>query len=171
MKDFGLTQFGYDRQMTPLASWRLVLLFVPVVLAACGGEPPPNQESPAETAQEEATSPGVSPPDTAGVAAAGEIAGFVFDDSDRNGTFDGSDARMPEQTVVLTNPASTEQIRSVTTDSTGAFRFDGLTPGDYRITLEIPDGFQRTNDVSMVLSVRESEPLGEVRFGIAPRKP
>jgi hypothetical protein len=153
------------------ALWRLALLFVAVVLGACGGEPQPAEESPTETAQEEPASPGLSPADSAIVGAPGEIVGFVFDDRDRNGTFESSDARMPQQTVVLTNPASTEQIRSLTTDSTGAFRFDGLTPGDYRVTLEMPDGFQRTNDVSMVLNVRESEPLAEVRFGIAPQKP
>ena len=78
---------------------------------------------------------------------------------------------MPGQTVVLTAPDSTEQIRSATTDSAGGFRFAGLSPGDYRVTLEVPDGFQRTNDISMVLNVRESEPLAEVRFGIAPRQP
>ena len=153
------------------AIWRFVLLFVAVALGACGGEPQPGGESPTETAQEEATSAGVSSPGAPGVAAPGEIAGFVFEDRDRNGTFDASDARMPRQTVVLTNPESTEQIRSVTTDSTGVFRFGGLPPGDYRVTLEIPDGFERTNDVSMVLNVRDSEPLGEVGFGIAPREP
>jgi hypothetical protein len=142
-----------------------------MVLAACGADPQPKQESPAGTAQEAATSPGAPPLGAPAVAAAGEIPGFVFDDRDRNGTFDGSDVRMPQQTVVLTSPDSTQQIRSVTTDSTGAFRFEGLTPGDYRVTLEVPDGFQRTNDVSMVLNVRESEPLAEVGFGIAPRKP
>ena len=149
----------------------VVLLLVPVVLGACGADPQPDRESPAATAQEEAASPDASPTGAPAVAAPREIAGFVFDDRDRNGTFDGSDARMPQQTVVLTNPESTEQIRSATTDSAGMFRFGGLTPGDYRITLEIPDGFQRTNDVSMVLNVRDSEPLAEVGFGIAPREP
>jgi hypothetical protein len=157
--------------MKRAAVHRLVLLFVAVGLGACGGEPRPGEESPTGAAQEEATSAGVSSPGAPGVAAPGEIAGFVFDDRDRNGAFDGSDARMPQQTVVLTNPESTEQIRSVTTDSTGVFRFAGLPPGDYRVTLEIPDGFQRTNDISMVLNVRESEPLAEVRFGMAPRRP
>ena len=154
-----------------LASWRLALLFATVVLSACGGEPQPSEEPPTGAAQEEPTSPGLSPAGSATVGAPGEIVGFVFDDRDRNGTFDSSDARMPRQTVVLTNPASTEQIRSVTTDSTGAFRFEGLSPGDYRVRLEIPDGFQRTNDVSMVLNVREFEALAEVRFGIARRQP
>lgn len=153
------------------ALWRLALLFVAVVLGACGGEPQPREESPTATAQEEPASPELPPADPATVGAPGEIVGFVFNDRDRNGTFDSSDARMPQQTVVLTNPASTEQIRSVTTDSTGAFRFEGLSPGDYRVRLEIPDGFQRTNDISMVLNVREFEPLAEVRFGIAPTKP
>lgn len=97
------------------------------------------------------------------------VSGFVFEDGNRNGTFDADDVRMPQQTVILADPAGTTQIRLATTGSDGTFRFDDLAAADYRVTVQIPDGFDRTNDSSMVLTLGDTAPSADVRFGVAPR--
>ena len=91
--------------------------------------------------------------------------GFVFVDSNRNRTLDGNETRMANVPVSLTNPSATEQIRSATTGSDGGFRFDNLTAGSYRVTFQLPAGFERTTDNSFVVTVA-ADGTTETRFGI-----
>jgi len=93
----------------------------------------------------------------------------VFEDKDRNGKFDGGDARLGSQTVLVTNPNATQRIQEVTTDASGNFGFAGLGAGEYRVSVQIPKGYERTNDDSMTVNLGGNQGVKEVQFGIAQR--
>jgi hypothetical protein len=139
---------------------RIAALLLTMVLPGCGGAP---EETVTRTPPEEQRSE-PSPPRETG---SGQIVGFVFEDRDRNGEFTASDARMAHQTVTLADLSG--RIRSATTGDDGGFRFDNLPAGGYRITLQIPDGFERMTDNSFTLSVSEDGTVREVQFGVARR--
>lgn len=140
-----------------------------LIVPACGGGAPeetvtgtPTAEQPMQPAPQEV------PLDVTGP---GQIVGFVFQDRNRNGTFDANDTRMAQLTVVLTNPSAPLPIRSAITGADGSFHLENLPAGEHSVTLEIPEGFERTNDHSFVLTVNADGTAREVQFGIAPQKP
>ena len=141
---------------------RIGLFSITVVVAACGGgseesaPPQPQQAPPAAT-------------ETSAATGAGRITGFVFEDKNRNATFDGSDTRTPKLTVVLTNSSATQQVQSTTTGDDGSFRLENLAIGEYRISLQIPEGYERTNDDSFKIVVSADAMPPEVQFGIVRR--
>jgi hypothetical protein len=141
------------------------LLLLTMTVPACGGGAP--EETVTRTQEQQ---PAPQPP-AVEVTGPGQIVGFVFQDRNRNGTFDANDTRMAQLTVVLTNPSATQQIRSATTGDDGSFRLENLPAGEHRVTLEIPKGFERTNDHSFVLTVNPDGTAREVQFGIAPQRP
>ena len=148
---------------------RLGLLLLTILVPACGGGAPEETVTRTPPAEQ----PRQLPPQQAPleVTGPGQIVGFVFEDRNRNGTVEANDTRMAQLTVVLTNPSATQQIRSATTGADGSFRLENLAAGEYRVTLQIPAGFERTNDHSFVLAVSADGTAREVQFGIAPQKP
>lgn len=98
-----------------------------------------------------------------------EISGYVFEDKNRNGQFDTGDERLGSQTVLVTNPSATKRLHNATTDASGSFRFADLADGEYRVSVLVPEGFDRTNDDSFSLTVLGNQPMAEVHFGIARR--
>ena len=104
------------------------------------------------------------------VTGLGQIVGFVFEDRNRKGTFDANDPRRAQLTVVLTNPSATQQIRSAIIGADGSFRFENLPAGEHRVTLEISQRFERTNDQSFVLTVNPDGTAREVQFASPPQK-
>ncbi|EGG19631.1 colossin A [Cavenderia fasciculata] len=64
----------------------------------------------------------------------------VWNDFNRNGAKDSTEAPMPNITVVLTTPDGTP-IKTTTTDSTGRYVFEELPPGNYCIQVSIPSDF------------------------------
>jgi hypothetical protein len=147
----------YPTGMRLLPSRCAVLLLAALVVGCGGGQPAGDRADEA--------SPGVAP-----ATGSGHITGVVFEDTNLNGTFDTGDVRMPQQTVLLTDPAGSQQIQSATTGADGSFRFEALGAGDYRVTMQVPDDYQRANDSSFVLTVPEGGSPAEVQFGLAPRK-
>jgi len=145
---------------------RLGLLLLTMVVPACGGGAP--EETVTRTPREQQLAPR---PPAVDVTGPGQIVGFVFQDTNRNGTFDANDTRMAQLTVVLTNPSTAQRIRSAKTGTDGSFRLENLAAGEYRVTLEIPEGFERTNDHSFVVDVNPDGTAREVQFGIARKKP
>ena len=99
----------------------------------------------------------------------GVVAGIVFEDGNRNGVLDESEVRAAGSTVLVTNPSATRRIQSATTDADGQFRFDGLPGGEYRVSLQFPDGFVRTNDDSFTVKVGADNALPVIQFGMARR--
>jgi SdrD B-like domain len=145
------------------------LFLLTMIVPACGGSAP--EDALARSPQEPQPAQPAPQPSALEFMGPGQIVGFVFQDRNRNGTFDANDTRMAQLTVVLTNPSATQQIRSAITGDDGTFRLENLPAGEHRVTLEIPEGFARTNDPSSVLTVNPDGTAPEVRFGIAPVKP
>jgi hypothetical protein len=102
-------------------------------------------------------------PETSG---RGRIAGLVFEDRNRNGTFDAADGPMAGQVVTLTRPMGTQRV-TTSSDDQGAFHFDNLAPGRYRVTFSIPSGFARLTDDSFELEVADDGRVPQARFGLA----
>ena len=141
-----------------------------LALVGCGGGGTSEQQaSPATSSPQPqpSASPALPPPATS--LANAQIAGFVFEDKDRNGKYDGGDVLMASQTVLVTNPSASKRIKEVTTDASGTFGFAGLGAGEYRVSVQIPKGYERTNDDSMTLNVKASQAATQVQFGIAQR--
>jgi hypothetical protein len=148
---------------------RIGLVSIIMAITACGGAG--SGETAAPQPQESAAAP-VKPAAPASEPAArgpGRISGFVFEDRNRNSTYDTGDARVAKLTVALTNPSATQEVRSATTGDDGSFRLENLAPGKYRISLQIPEGYQRTSDDSFEIAVSADGTPLEVQFGIVGR--
>ena len=152
---------------------RIIACALAINAAACGrSEPEQASGTPEATVSvTQAPPPPSSPlnPPISSAAASGSplVVGLVFEDKNRNGAYDGGDDRMTGQTVLITNLPATQIIRSMMTDSTGNFRVDGLKDGEYRISVQIPAGFTRTNDDSFNVKITASQPAPQIMFGIS----
>ena len=144
----------------------IVLTLTAMVVAGCGRqqEQPASSESPA--ASQAAAAAPAPPPVMVGPR---EISGYVFEDKNRNGQFDTGDERLGSATVLVTNPSATRRLHNATTDASGSFRFGDLPDGEYRVSVLVPDGFDRTNDDSFSVTVLGNQPMAEVHFGVARR--
>ena len=138
-----------------------------ILLCGCGGSTPEQQSS--REAEPAVPAKQLTPPPPPIVAGSSRVVGFVFDDKNRNGAFDEGDLRLPSTTVLVTNPSATKRIQDLTTDATGVFRVDGLGDGEYRISVQIPEGFARTNDDSFSVKLSAGQPAPEVHFGVTRR--
>jgi hypothetical protein len=69
----------------------------------------------------------------------GAISGFVYVDTNANRQFDASES--PLRGVAITLNGSGDFVRTTTTDSAGAYRFEDLPPGTYQVREEHPIAF------------------------------
>lgn len=146
---------------------RLVVSFalMAIVVSGCGRSPEQQSSESSATAQ----APAGPPPPPPIMVGPREISGYVFEDKNRNGQFDTGDERLGSQAVVVTNPSATKRLHNATTDASGSFRFGDLADGEYRVSVLVPAGFDRTNDDSFSLTVLGNQPMPEVHFGLARR--
>ena len=142
----------------------VVITLLALAIIGCRGNAPEKQEAPPASPPP----PAVSPVTTTPTVANAQVVGFVFEDKNKNGQFDGADVRLGSQTVLVTNPSATKRIQEVTTDASGSFGFAGLADGEYRVSLQIPTSYRRTTDDSLTLKVTANQAASEVQFGIAP---
>jgi hypothetical protein len=150
--------------------FRIIACALAATAAACGrSEPEQTSGTPEATTQAPAPPSAPLGPPISSAAASGSplVVGLVFEDKNRNGAYDAGDDRMAGETVLITNLTATQIIRSMKTDSTGNFRVDGLKDGEYRVSVQIPAGFTRTNDDSFNLKIAASQPAPQVLFGIS----
>ena len=89
-----------------------------------------------------------------GLVAPATIGDRVWDDVNANGSDDGEPG-IGGATVILTDANGAEVART-TTDANGNYRFTGLIPGTYTVTIEVPDGYAAAT-TSMSVSVGEGE--------------
>ncbi|MEZ4910063.1 MAG: SdrD B-like domain-containing protein [Saprospiraceae bacterium] len=71
------------------------------------------------------------------------IGDFVWEDSNANGIQDTGETGISNVTLTLTgnDGAGNAVTLSTTTDTNGAYAFDNLAPGNYTVTLSVPDGY------------------------------
>jgi hypothetical protein len=82
------------------------------------------------------------------------IANAQFNASLSGTVLDNTQAAIPGATVTLTNPATQQQTRSVTSSGTGAYAFNELAPGSYTVTVAAK-GFQQnvSSNVAVVAEI------------------
>ena len=69
----------------------------------------------------------------------GSIGGLVWEDADVNGLRTAGEKRLPDLTVRLLNQKDGTAVGAVTTDKSGAYRFDSVTSGYYTVVMDAPD--------------------------------
>ena len=85
----------------------------------------------------------------------------VWNDQDHNGV-DNGEPGVPGVTVILKDASGTEVART-TTDSDGHYRFEGVLPGTYTVSIEVPSGYEAASTAQSV-SVTEGEVNLDIDF-------
>ena len=96
-----------------------------------------------------------------GLVAPASIGDRVWDDVNANGSDDGEPG-IGGVTVILTDADGAEVART-TTDANGNYRFVGLIPGTYTVSIEAPSGYAAAT-TSMSVSVGEGEDYVDADF-------
>jgi len=92
---------------------------------------------------------------------------MVFDDTNRNGSLDAGEPPVAGREIVLADRPRSQTFGSTTTGPDGTFRFEGVAFQEFRVSVQIPDGYQRTSDNSVLVRPEADKPSPDVRFGIA----
>ena len=96
------------------------------------------------------------------------IEGVVFEDPNGNGTQDTGESGVSGAQVCVTAQGSTSPLDCTTTGTDGAYRFEGLVPGTYTVTLSTwPSGYLTTTPTSVSLTVAGGA-TGRADFGVTP---
>ena len=96
-----------------------------------------------------------------GMVAPATIGDRVWDDKNANGSDEGEPG-IGGVTVILTDANGAEVART-TTDANGIYRFTGLIPGTYTVSIEVPDGYTAAT-TSATVTVGEGEENLDVDF-------
>jgi hypothetical protein len=94
----------------------------------------------------------------------GAIHGTAFGDSNADGQISDGEAGVGQVSVTLT--FANGLSRTVQTDDSGAFEFDGLAPGAYRVSMDVPAGYVATTDAGQDLGLTQAGDTLEVSFGV-----
>ena len=87
----------------------------------------------------------------------------VWNDQDHNGV-DNGEPGVPGVTVILKDASGTEVART-TTDSDGRYRFEGLLPGTYTVSIEVPSGYEAAS-TSTSVTLTEGEVNLDIDFPV-----
>lgn len=82
--------------------------------------------------------------DLAGAVTLGNFEGFVFRDSNANGVQDSGEAVLAGASISLDSSAGSKETTSA---EDGAFSLTGLRPGEYTLSIALPEGFILSHDV------------------------
>ncbi|MBC7783109.1 MAG: hypothetical protein H7144_04655 [Burkholderiales bacterium] len=100
----------------------------------------------------------------------GSISGFLFFDSNKNGKYEAGEALQSGKTVFIDldgdNVLDANEVK-VTTDAKGAYSFNGLIAGTYKVRRVIPAGFKVTTPARN-MTLTTGQKLTGVTIGTAP---
>jgi hypothetical protein len=98
------------------------------------------------------------------------IGGYVFNDSNKNGLFDGTEVGLAGWTVMLFNGTyngTGTPFASAVTTSTGSYIFGGLVNGSYTVIELLNSGYSNTTARSSLVTISGSS-ISNVSFGNYP---
>ncbi|UCF08714.1 MAG: PKD domain-containing protein, partial [Thermoplasmata archaeon] len=100
---------------------------------------------------------------------AGSIGDFVWHDYDMDGIYDSGEMGVGGVTVNLlgSTPWGDVISSSTTTDGNGNYLFEGLPPGDYEVSIELPWGWGPTTPNPVYVTLTVGQNYLDVDFGIA----
>src|SRR6266849_6468106 len=98
------------------------------------------------------------------VAGTGVVHGQAFVDANADGALQDSEVGLAHVDVKLT--LSNGLSRSATTDEHGAFDFEGLSPGMYRVSVTVPSDYVATTDQGQDVEVVPDAEIADVVFGL-----
>ncbi len=102
-----------------------------------------------------------------GVTPPAVIEGTVFEDANGSGVQDAGERGVSGAGVCVYVLGSSSPLDCATTDADGAYRFEGLRPGDYKVQLTSwPSGYENTTPVAVDVSVPGGA-TERVDFGLA----
>ena len=97
----------------------------------------------------------------------GSISGYLWNDSNGDGLFNGSDSYTGVRVVFLDtngNGKLDTGERQTNSDATGNYRFDGLAAGTYNVARVFPSGYRLSNGVNGKLTVALA--AGQIAAGV-----
>lgn len=99
-------------------------------------------------------------------AVAGTVSGVKFNDVNGNGVRDAGEEGLSGVTIRLTDAAN--DVRTTTTDGTGAFSFANVAAGTYVVSEVVPDGFTQTAPAApgtFTIDVTTGQTISNLAFG------
>jgi hypothetical protein len=105
-----------------------------------------------------------TPAPTGPAGGTGTIQGRAFVDANADGQFSDGETGLGQVSVQLTY--ANGPSRTVETDDSGAFAFDALPPGPYRVSLGVPANYVPTTDAGQDVEVVDGTGTEDVRFGL-----
>lgn len=104
----------------------------------------------------------------AGLYLPGAIRGMVWEDKNCDGIFGFIDERLVNVRLMLEGTTNTgdQIVLFVETDSNGLYIFDGLIPGNYSVTILLPDLFQTQLAVRSGLLIESGLTINDIDFSL-----
>jgi Ca2+-binding RTX toxin-like protein len=88
-------------------------------------------------------------------AFAGSITGSVRDDPNGNGAADPGESTLPGVTVGFDTNGDQALDVTTATGNDGAYSFQGVPPGTYKVMLVVPDGYDNTGPPGIEIEVKD----------------
>lgn len=107
------------------------------------------------TAESSPTSITATTPAPEGTPQPGTVTGRIFVDENGNGVHDGGESMLGDVAVLLLDAATNGQgIRdTATTDASGRYRFENVSPGSYLLNFVLPPGYGFGSQAQIALTI------------------
>ncbi|MHA2089921.1 MAG: SdrD B-like domain-containing protein, partial [Candidatus Kariarchaeaceae archaeon] len=92
------------------------------------------------------------------------ITGYKWHDLNADGNWDGNEPGL-EGWQILINSSDGTVSRSITTDETGFYKFEGLPAGTYNVTEVLQDGWTNTTSTQITIVAAEGDDISDNNFG------
>jgi SdrD B-like domain len=108
--------------------------------------------------------PSTTPTSATAASGTAAVRGQAFVDANADGQVSDGEVGLAQVEIKLTYPNGLS--RSTRTDDTGAFSFDNVAPGQYRVSLTIPSNYVSTTDAGQDIEVVQDADTPDVLFGL-----